>query len=239
MSHGAASTGRHRPVGGGHRHPRRRGRGPDRPAARRAPAGLARPAVRPVRPGRRTAPSSWPCAPSSPSRPASSSAIVEQLYTFGDAGRDAPLADLGRRRGQRERLGRLSGPDPDAVDAARPTPHWTPVVDVLPLGGLARRPPPPASTTACSRPDALGRRRRRPPRPGRGCCSPWTARRWNEERVLERYELLYEAGLVAEAARDRDSRPADRPRRRPPWASRWSPTTAASWPPAWAGCAAS
>jgi hypothetical protein len=26
---------------------------------------------------------------------------------------------------------------------------------------------------------------------------------WNEERVLERYELLYEAGLAAEAARDR------------------------------------
>ncbi len=25
---------------------------------------------------------------------------------------------------------------------------------------------------------------------------------WNEELVLERYELLYEAGLVAEAARD-------------------------------------
>jgi hypothetical protein len=27
-------------------------------------------------------------------------------------------------------------------------------------------------------------------------------RRWNEEMVLQRYELLYEAGLVAEAARD-------------------------------------
>ena len=26
---------------------------------------------------------------------------------------------------------------------------------------------------------------------------------WNEERVLERYELLYEAGLAPEAARDR------------------------------------
>ncbi len=29
------------------------------------------------------------------------------------------------------------------------------------------------------------------------------AARWDEERVLERYELLYEAGLVAEARRDR------------------------------------
>ena len=26
---------------------------------------------------------------------------------------------------------------------------------------------------------------------------------WNEERVLDRYELLYEAGLAPEAARDR------------------------------------
>ncbi len=30
---------------------------------------------------------------------------------------------------------------------------------------------------------------------------------WNEELVLERYELLYEAGLVAEAARDRPAAP--------------------------------
>src|SRR5690606_25198175 len=27
--------------------------------------------------------------------------------------------------------------------------------------------------------------------------------RWNEQRVLERYELLYEAGIAPEAARDR------------------------------------
>lgn len=34
---------------------------------------------------------------------------------------------------------------------------------------------------------------------------------WNEERVLERYELLYEAGLVQEAARDRDEAAPARP----------------------------
>ncbi len=32
--------------------------------------------------------------------------------------------------------------------------------------------------------------------------------RWNEDRVLERYELLYEAGLVMEAGRDRALNPA-------------------------------
>ncbi len=34
-----------------------------------------------------------------------------------------------------------------------------------------------------------------------------TPTRWDEERVLERYELLYEAGLVAEARRDRGLAP--------------------------------
>ena len=34
---------------------------------------------------------------------------------------------------------------------------------------------------------------------------------WDEEKVLERYELLYEAGLVQEAARDgRVAKSADR-----------------------------
>ena len=37
---------------------------------------------------------------------------------------------------------------------------------------------------------------------------------WNEERVLERYELLYEAGLAREAARDRDEAA---PAARTPW----------------------
>jgi hypothetical protein len=34
---------------------------------------------------------------------------------------------------------------------------------------------------------------------------------WDEEKVLERYELLYEAGLVAEAQRDRQSTPPGGP----------------------------
>ena len=34
---------------------------------------------------------------------------------------------------------------------------------------------------------------------------------WDEEKVLERYELLYEAGLVREAQRDRHAAPAGGP----------------------------
>ncbi|WP_245986040.1 hypothetical protein [Azospirillum thermophilum] len=69
---------------------------------------------------------------------------------------------------------------------------------------------------------------------------------WDMERVLERYELLYEAGLVVEAFRDRDL--AHRAGRldRPPGAScrarsagRWRATAGASWRRRWSGCAAS
>ena len=38
-----------------------------------------------------------------------------------------------------------------------------------------------------------------------GGATGWNEASWNEERVLERYELLYEAGLVAEALRERGS----------------------------------
>src|SRR5262249_31470439 len=37
------------------------------------------------------------------------------------------------------------------------------------------------------------------------CFSPYNGPGWDEERVLERYELLYEAGLVHESVRDRSA----------------------------------
>src|SRR6185295_12139911 len=43
---------------------------------------------------------------------------------------------------------------------------------------------------------------------------------WNEERVLERYELVYEAGLAGEARRDHErsaGRPAPEPQRASPF----------------------
>ena len=44
----------------------------------------------------------------------------------------------------------------------------------------------------------------------RAClCFGFNDRPWDEEKVLERYELLYEAGLVAEAFHDRGREPAD------------------------------
>jgi hypothetical protein len=135
---------------------------------------------------------------------------VEQLYTFGDKGRDAPLADLG---------------DGDA--AAR----------VISVGYLALAPAATETHFAGSEWRAWSRtfpwedwRAGRPPafdaveaalRAWAGNDAQKLARArllfaldgapWNEERVLERYELLYEAGLVPEAARDRGEAAPTRP----------------------------
>lgn len=130
---------------------------------------------------------------------------VEQLYTFGDRGREAPrahLADSGD--GRVVSVGYLALA-PEAVEA--PSGHWAEWYRYFPWedwrGG---------------RPDALdaviapalrawadgaqnqGKRAAR-----------WDRARlafgldgagWNEERVLDRYELLYEAELTPEAAQD-------------------------------------
>lgn len=135
---------------------------------------------------------------------------VEQLYTFGDKGRDAPLADLG---------------DGDA--AAR----------VISVGYLALAPAATDTHFAGSEWRAWSRtfpwEDWRTGRPGafdaiETALRTWAGNDaqklararllfaldgapWNEERVLERYELLYEAGLVAEAARDRGEAAPSRP----------------------------
>jgi len=131
--------------------------------------------------------------------------FVEQLYTFGDKGRDAPLPDLGASEADPAArvisIGYLAL-TPEADSAPTPATAWSPWTRFFPWedwrGGR------PAVIDAVIAPrlkswcDAgLGRAA--------------TVRNlfaldgapWNEERVLDRYELLYEAGLAAEAARDR------------------------------------
>jgi hypothetical protein len=136
---------------------------------------------------------------------------VEQLYTFGDRGRDAPLADMGEAGiGSAARvisIGYL------ALAPAAPQSH-TPVSDWQPWSRFF-----PWEDWRDGRPAALG--------PIGAALRTWAegdAQRlarirllfaldgaaWNEERVLERYELLYEAGLAPEAARDRGERTPER-----------------------------
>lgn len=130
---------------------------------------------------------------------------VEQLYTFGDEGRDAPLADIGAGAARVISVGYLAL-KPQAATIEAPDTAWTPLFHFFPWedwrGG---RPPiideaiaPALSRWADGSEERMGRAR---------VLFALDGARWNEAQVLERYELLYEAGLTLEASRDRGGRP--------------------------------
>ena len=130
---------------------------------------------------------------------------VEQLYTFGDRGRDAPLADVGAGPARVISVGYLAL-TPQTVEAAAAGTAWSPWNRFFPWedwrGG---RPPaidglivPRLLSWASAAPREAEARQAR----ARALFAV-DGKPWNEERVLDRYELLYEAGLVPEAARDR------------------------------------
>lgn len=131
--------------------------------------------------------------------------FVEQLYTFGDLGRASPRATPGPERRREVSVGYLAL-TADAADAPSADARWTPVLDFFPWED--RR----AGAPACLESVVVGLKAWAGADPRRlarveTLFAPTPAQRWNESRVLDRYELLYEAGMVAEAARDQD-RPA-------------------------------
>ena len=128
--------------------------------------------------------------------------FVEQLYTFGDIGRASPRATPGPERRREVSVGYLAL-TADAADAPLAEARWTPVLDVFPWED--RRDGAPGCLAPLLRGlDAwAGGDPKRQARVD-ALFAPSPVHRWNEGRVLERYELLYEAELVAEAARDRD-----------------------------------
>jgi hypothetical protein len=137
---------------------------------------------------------------------------VEQLYTFGDKGRDAPRADVGAGAARVISVGYL-GLTPKTETALGPDTVWTPFTRFFPWEDWrAGRPSlideaiAPALRSWATTPERQSRVRLLFAQDG----APW-----NEERVLDRYELLYEAGLAPESARDRElarGRQADEPR---------------------------
>ena len=129
---------------------------------------------------------------------------VEQLYTFGDRGRHARAGDAGPHVVSIGYLALTRRPQ-HALPAAAAFEPWyrffpwedwrekrPPILDrVLPLlREWAERVERPES------PRALGRGERVQ------LCFALGGAPWDEEKVLERYELLYEAGLIEEARRD-------------------------------------
>lgn len=132
---------------------------------------------------------------------------VEQLYTFGDKGRDAPLADVGAGAARVISVGYLAL-TPIPIDTSAPDTAWSSWSRFFPWEDWRQ---------GCPRliEDAIAPALRIWAAAGRGEEAETRLDRartlfaldgaaWNEERVLERYELLYEAGLAPEAARDRD-----------------------------------
>jgi hypothetical protein len=126
---------------------------------------------------------------------------VEQLYTFGDKGRDAPLADVGAGAARVISVGYLALA-PAAVDTRAPDTTWTPWSRFFPWEDWRSGRPAIIDAVVAPALEAwAGRSNERRARARLHFALDGAP--WNEERVLERYELLYEAGLAPEAARDR------------------------------------
>ena len=169
---------------------------------------------------------------------------VEQLYTFGDRGRHARPDDTGPHMVSVGYLALTRMPDNAALRV--PGAGFEPWYRFFPWEDWREQRPAildktimPLLNEWAGRSDgpeparALGRRERLRLSFGAGG-SPW-----DEESVLDRYELLYEAGLIEEARRDgREAALARRNACRRS-ASRCASTTAASSRPRSRGCAPS
>lgn len=132
---------------------------------------------------------------------------VEQLYTFGDRGRETPLAEI---ESSVDRVISISylALTPSRAVLDRAGARWSSWYDFFPWEDWRDgRPPliddiiaPKLKAWAQETPDAdISAQRRNRAR----LAFALDGAVWNEERALERYELLYEAGLAPEAARDR------------------------------------
>lgn len=133
---------------------------------------------------------------------------AEQLYTFGDRGRHLLRADEGPRVVS---VGYLAltraGGEPTTPDT-----RWSDWYRFFPWEDWRKERPAIIAETiapALKRFAAASEQRRERVRLCFGVADGLGGAGWDEERVLERYELLYEAGLVQEAARDGRGEPRD------------------------------
>ncbi len=135
---------------------------------------------------------------------------VEQLYTFGDQGRETPTAALGIHTPSQARIisvGYLAL-TPERTPSPAPDASWRSWYRAFPWEDHRRGSPAiidtvlrPALDRWIGEAASPGQRERRQERAK--LCFGADDIGWDEERVLDRYELLYEAGLVQEAQRDR------------------------------------
>jgi hypothetical protein len=120
---------------------------------------------------------------------------VEQLYTFADRDRAAGAS------GRSVSIGYLA-----LVHEAEPGPQWSPWYQHFPWEDhrdgeppvIAKKIMPGLKVWKKAGPDAATKRERAD---RVGIAFPSDPKHWNEELVLQRYELLWEAGLVAETGK--------------------------------------
>ncbi len=134
---------------------------------------------------------------------------VEQLYTFGDKGREAPAAMIagGEPDARVVSVGYLAlAPEPAKI-AAKDA-QWRSWYDFFPWEDWRRGEPAvlarivlPRLNTWSASAETTAARKDRAARVALAFGAGDGG--WEEERALERYELMYEAGLTGEAWRDR------------------------------------
>jgi hypothetical protein len=142
---------------------------------------------------------------------------TEQLYTFGDRGRHLPAAAPGKTDGTRVvSVGylALTRQSEDDTSATTRETRWSPWYRYFPWEDWRSEKPPMIDSAILPR---LRSFVKTAPNPQAGelrrdrvrLCFGADGVAWDEEKVLERYELLYEAGLVEESRRD-NGKPASR-----------------------------
>ncbi|MBP6013085.1 MAG: NAD regulator [Alphaproteobacteria bacterium] len=132
---------------------------------------------------------------------------VEQLYTFGDRGRHVLEPGEGPRVVSVGYLA-LTRANEDGSASGR----WRSTYDFFPWEDWRKQRPAMIDTVIRPRLEAWAAAAERDARWERArLCFGFDGVHWDEEKVLERYELMYEAGLVAEARRDGRTLPASAP----------------------------
>jgi hypothetical protein len=142
---------------------------------------------------------------------------TEQLYTFGDRGRHLPTAQPDDTDGTRVvSVGylALTRQGEDEAGAGKRETRWRPWYHYFPWEDWRDAKPRMIDATILPRlknfvKSATSAQAAELRRERMRLCFGADGVAWDEERVLERYELLYEAGLVEEARRD-SGKPASR-----------------------------
>ncbi|MEM9898777.1 MAG: NAD regulator, partial [Pseudomonadota bacterium] len=138
--------------------------------------------------------------------------FVEQLYTFGDKGREAPVAliESGDQNARVVSVGylALAKAVTEISDAVARDVQWRSWYDFFPWENW--RAGPPDVLNAVIKPalsdwvDRAANKQEKQHRATRVETAFGEAeKRWEEEKTLDRYEIIYEAGIVNEARRDR------------------------------------